>query len=189
MKLYTKTGDDGSTGLFGGERVGKDSVRVEAYGCVDELNGYVGWAASAVGVGELKPMLVRIQSWLFDLGSELAAPAVRVGAGEKGGAGAVRLEGEQVAELEGWIDRVCMGLPELRNFVLPGGCEASARLHVARGVCRRAERVCVALSRVEPVRGEVVVFLNRLGDLLFAMARRANQLAGEAEVLWNPRGR
>ncbi len=179
MKLYTRKGDDGSTGLFGGQRVSKDSLRVQAYGTVDELNSFVGSAAAACGDEPLKNMLVSISSRLFDIGADLATPhdtdnapaSSRVGAGH-------------VAELEEWIDQISANLPAMRHFILPGGCEAAARLHIARTVCRRAERLCVHLSGEVAVAEAIVIYLNRLSDLLFAMARRANQLAGVEDTPW-----
>lgn len=180
MKLYTKRGDDGGTDLFGGGRVGKDSVRVEAYGTVDELNSVIGLALVACSHDEIKAVLTALQSRLFSLGADLASP-VREGKQDL----VDRIDAAEIAEAEGWIDAACEPLPPMKHFILPGGGELAARLHVARAVCRRAERLCVALLRAEPTAGQsVVIYVNRLSDLLFALARRANQLDGIGDVPW-----
>ncbi|MCX5658590.1 MAG: cob(I)yrinic acid a,c-diamide adenosyltransferase [Planctomycetota bacterium] len=186
MKLYTRRGDDGGTDLFGGQRVNKDSLRVEVYGTVDELNSTVGLTAAACRFPELVAVLHTVQHRLFELGADLATPR-KPGAAETSAAGLARIGAEHVAEAEGMIDAVCAPLEPMRTFILPGGSELAARLHVARTVARRAERLCVALSRQEPGLEQVVIHLNRLSDLFFAMARRANQLEGVADVPWNPR--
>lgn len=184
MKLYTKTGDDGSTGLFGGGRVRKDHARIEAYGTVDEANAVIGLAAVACGTREcteLAGVLVTIQGRLFDLGADLATPH---GASHEN---RVRRVGEaNVTELERWIDQFDGANAPLRTFVLPGGTEAAARLHVARTVVRRAERAVLRLAADEGVGDFAVPMLNRLSDLLFAMARAANRLSGVDDVPWNP---
>jgi len=180
MKLYTKRGDDGGTDLFGGGRVGKDSPRVEAYGAVDELNSHIGLAVVACGHELIGGVLRALQARLFELGADLATPRV-VAKADK----VARIGAGQIAEAEGWIDAAWAPLAPMKNFVLPGGSELAARLHVARAVCRRAERACVALLRSDPtVGGDVLVYLNRLSDLLFALARRANQLDGVEDVPW-----
>jgi cob(I)alamin adenosyltransferase len=181
MKIYTKTGDSGQTGLFAGPRVWKDDARIEAYGTVDELNAALGWARNEVGRGELEDLLVEFQHQLFAIGAELATPQP-----EKHG---TRLIGPaQIAGLERAIDDWDARLPPLKQFVLPGGSRAGAALHVARAVCRRAERRVVTLQRSDgafPASGlDVLVYLNRLGDLLFVLARAANQSAGCADVPW-----
>ncbi len=181
MKLYTKTGDDGTTGLFGGQRVAKDGVRVRAIGAVDELNCVLGVAASVCRADELSQLLSRVQNDLFDLGADLAMPR-KEGAGDP--KPAPRIGADGIEQLERWIDGLCEKLPALKQFILPGGSELASRLHHARAVCRRAERTCVTLNRTEPLGEHVVVYLNRLGDMLFAMARRANQLARIADVPW-----
>lgn len=183
MKLYTKRGDDGRTDLFGGQRVRKDSLRVEAYGAADELNSVVGLAAVACNHAELSVILSRVQHQLFELGADLATPHPD---GEESNATkrVPRIGPAQVEELERWIDQTCAPLPPMRNFVLPGGSELAARLHMARTVCRRVERLCVTLSGSEEIGDPVVIYLNRLSDLFFAMARRANQLEGVADVPW-----
>lgn len=182
MRLYTKTGDDGTTGLFGGTRVDKDHDRVEAYGTVDELNSLLGVVRAAGPPREMDALLEVIQHDLFALGAELAcAPGkeVRLACHPVGG--------PEIAALERAIDAAEEALPPLRNFVLPGGSPSASALHHARTVCRRAERRVLSAGRAEPVRGELVVYLNRLSDLLFVLARRANQLAGLADVPWQPR--
>jgi cob(I)alamin adenosyltransferase len=187
MKLYTRRGDAGLTDLYGGQRVGKDHLRVEAYGTVDELNSLIGLALATGGPPEILEPLASIQSRLFEIGADLATPHGEVDKDgrETGRGGSVpRVGASQVEELECWIDAVCEPVPAMQHFILPGGTELAARLHVARTVCRRAERSGVALTHHEPIGEHVIVYLNRLSDLLFAMARRANQLAGVEDVPW-----
>lgn len=177
MKIYTRTGDDGSTGLIGGRRVGKDDLRIDAYGTVDELNAVL--AMVTCGGEPWSSRLRAIQEELFVLGSHLSAPS--------GGTKNVHLPElpeEAIARMERQIDAADEQLPPLKNFILPGGSEPAARLHFARCVCRRAERLCVALSRSEPVPGQIIVYLNRLSDWLFTMARLANHEAGVEDVPW-----
>jgi cob(I)alamin adenosyltransferase len=179
VKLYTRTGDDGSTGLFGGSRTAKDDLRVEAYGSVDELNSALGLAAADCAFDELGSILRRLQARLFDLGADLSTPldaeAIRH---------AARITPEHVAELEKCIDEVSGKLAPMTCFILPGGTVLAARLHLARTVARRAERRIVTLGRSQPIGDAALPFVNRLGDLLFAMARRANQLADVDDVPW-----
>ncbi len=185
MRLYTKTGDDGTTGLVTGGRVGKDTLRVEACGAVDELNSAIGLADAACAHEEISQVLCGVQHRLFDLGADLMTVAdEKSGGGGEAPAIAWRIGPEQVREAEAQIDAVCERLPELRQFILPGGCELAARLHMARTACRLAERRCVALGRGEKVNHDAVVYLNRLSDLLFALARLANQLEGVQDVTW-----
>ncbi|MEM6854363.1 MAG: cob(I)yrinic acid a,c-diamide adenosyltransferase [Planctomycetota bacterium] len=187
MKLYTKRGDAGLTDLYGGQRIGKHNLRVEAYGTADELNSVIGLVISTGGPDELLAPLTSIQSRLFEIGADLATPHGELDeeGNETGRSSSVpRVGDEQVTELEQWIDAVCEPVPAMQHFVLPGGTELAARLHVARTVCRRAERLCVALATMESIGDHVIVYLNRLSDLLFAMARRANQLEGVADVPW-----
>ena len=173
MAVYTRSGDDGSTGLPDGSRVAKDVPRLAAVGAVDELNSHIGLAGAAGGELPMGQDLRQVQRELLALGAALAgaelSPAGRIGA-------------EQVRRLEEWIDRAERELPVLAKFVLPGGSDLAARLHVARTVCRRAERTVVTLSRSEEVPAEVLVSLNRLGDLLFTYARLANRVGGVADV-------
>ncbi|HEY2839468.1 MAG TPA: cob(I)yrinic acid a,c-diamide adenosyltransferase [Pirellulales bacterium] len=177
MKIYTKTGDDGTTGLFGGPRVSKDAPRIEAYGAVDELNAVVGLARTEPMSAQLDVLLARVQNELFDLGAELATP-------DPVAKGTALLGGSQIATLEAAIDLYEEQLEPLRQFILPGGCPAAALLHLARTVCRRAERRIITLAATEAVRNELVVYVNRLSDLLFVLARAANHLAGERDVPW-----
>lgn len=183
MKIYTKTGDDGTTGLFGGARVDKDDSRVEAYGTVDELLSVLGVARASHAPSAIDELLIRLQDDLFTLGAELATVS------GKESKLPVRLLGpEDIARLESAIDRMEASLPPLVNFVLPGGSSTAAALHHARAVSRRAERRVLTASRSVPVRREVLVYLNRLSDLLFVAARFANHLASVPDVPWAPRG-
>jgi cob(I)alamin adenosyltransferase len=179
MKIYTKTGDGGDTGLFGGPRVSKDAPRIEAYGTVDELNSVLGMARAAGLAIEFDAPLGQIQNDLFALGAQLATPnppahdTALIGPG-------------QIAALEAAIDHLEAGLEPLKQFILPGGAPAAALLHFARTVCRRAERRLVTLSHdsATPIDGLLVVYLNRLSDLLFVMARAVNRAAGSPDVPW-----
>jgi cob(I)alamin adenosyltransferase len=182
MKIYTKTGDSGQTGLFGGGLVHKDDPRVEAYGDVDELNAAVGAARAACEDAEIDGHLLRIQDELFCVGAELASPH-----GVKARSAVPPLHAAWVERLESAMDRWDAELPALHQFVLPGGTPAAAALHLARGVCRRAERRVVALAGEAEVDPLALVYLNRLSDLLFVAARLANQRAGRAETLWDPK--
>ena len=179
MKIYTRTGDDGDTGLFDGTRVSKNSPRVAAYGDVDELNAWLGLVRASTDDGGLSTMLEQIQRDLFGLGARLADPARRIA--ERVTKAAVT--SEDVARLEAWIDRIESELPPLRRFVLAGGSRAGAALHVARTVCRRAERSLVALGS-EAIEPELLIYVNRLSDLLFVMARAANRRSGTPELEW-----
>jgi len=183
MKIYTKTGDDGETGLFGGARVSKASLRVEAYGEVDELNSAIGWARLPVEEDELDQLLHQIQHDLFEVGAELGSTAERR---EK--STIPLIEEGQVERLERAIDHYENGPPPLMNFVLPGGSEGASRFHLARCICRRAERSIVALGAQEAIRGELLRYVNRLSDLLFTLARHANYVAGVEDIPWNTQG-
>ncbi len=181
FRIYTKTGDTGSTGLYGGGRVRKDDPRVDAYGEVDELNATLGVAAAALRDEELRGFVKKLQDELFTLGAELATPdpaSVRKQV--------VPLGEEAIAWMERTIDAADGEVPPLRKFVLPGGDPGAAQLHVCRTVCRRVERRILAFSDVAPVRPEVIRYLNRLSDLLFMLARLANHRAGVAEPTWDP---
>jgi cob(I)alamin adenosyltransferase len=183
MKIYTKTGDDGTTGLFGGGRVSKSNHRVEAYGTVDELNAVLGMARSSnTDDLEMHEILGKLQETLFVLGADLATPE------GKGGESAMRLATHEASGLEEIIDK-CQGqLEPLKNFVLPGGCPQAAQLHLARTVCRRAERQVVSMLESEiPLNAEILIYLNRLSDLLFVLGRWANSRADQPETLWQPR--
>lgn len=179
MKIYTKTGDAGDTSLFDGTRVRKTDPRVAAYGDVDEVQAAIGVARAAALPPDLDEMCVALQRDLFALGARLADPRHKIAKRvEK-----IVIDEASISRLEGWIDRLDTELPPLRHFILADGCPGGAALHLARTVCRRAERAVLALGEdaVEPI---VIVYLNRLSDLLFTMARTANYRAGTAETPW-----
>ncbi len=171
-KIYTRTGDDGTTGLGDGSRVAKDSLRVAAYGTVDEANSAIGLVLACDLPEDIRTVLTAVQHQLFDLGGELCIP------------GHAAIHDADVARLEQHLDALNADLPPLKDFILPGGGMAAAHCHLARTICRRAERETVALSRAEPVRPEAVRYLNRLSDLLFVIARVLARHSGHGEVLW-----
>jgi cob(I)alamin adenosyltransferase len=182
LRIYTRTGDQGETGLFGGQRVLKNHPRVHAYGEVDELNAVLGVCVAHCGDRELRPLLERLQAELFVAGSDLATP---LDEGETVGRKQVQRVSEgMVAGLEDLIDRWEEGVPALKQFILPGGSMLAAHLHLARTVCRRAERAVLTAAGRESLNPEVIVYLNRLSDLLFTLARAANHLAGARETPW-----
>ncbi len=172
-KIYTRTGDDGSTGLGDGTRIAKDSARVNAYGTVDEANSCIGLLLAATLPDDVRELLVRIQHQLFDLGGELCIP------------GHAAIFDADVDALEARLDHYNDDLPPLKDFILPGGGEAAARCHIARTVVRRAERETVTLARLDAVRPQAIRYLNRLSDLLFVLARVLARASGHGEVLWN----
>ena len=176
MKIYTKTGDAGETGLFGGGRVPKDDPRVQAYGDVDEANAALGFAAALEPTGFESAALQTIQRDLFTIGAELATPD----------AGKVRdaLGADQVSALEQLIDKHQATLEPLKKFILPGGTPKAAAFHLARTACRRAERSVVALARAQPINPVIIHYLNRLSDLLFVLARAVNKQAGRPDIVW-----
>ena len=179
-KIYTRLGDDGETGLYGSGRVSKDDQRVVAYGSVDELSAFIGLAVAGGCGDDLNQKLTAIQQTLFDIGADLATPhgtAFRERLGRL-------VEEDDTKMLETWVDAATEKTPELRAFVLPGGSEAAARLHVARCACRNAEREVVRLARDADIRREIVVYLNRLSDFLFAAARYVNHQTGIEDVAW-----
>lgn len=178
MKIYTKTGDDGTTGLFGGGRRSKASVRVESYGTVDELNSLIGVLRSENGNTEFQEMLERIQNDLFSVGADLATPP------ENESKSVLRVDQPMIVQIEQWIDLLDARLPELRNFILPHGVMTASLLHLARAVCRRAERLIVRLSQDEEINALLIIYMNRLADLLFVMARYANASAGHKDSVW-----
>jgi cob(I)alamin adenosyltransferase len=180
VKIYTKTGDAGETGLFGGGRVGKDNPRVEAYGEVDELNAAIG-VARAAGVGALDGLCQALQEQLFTVGAVLATPQ-----GSKADAHIPHVKPSWVLDMEAAMDALDAELPKMTHFILPGGTAGSAALHLARTVCRRAERKVVPLVRTGTVDAAALQFLNRLSDLLFMMARAVNHRAGVEDVKWLP---
>ncbi len=171
-KIYTRTGDDGSTGLGDGSRTGKDSARVNAYGTVDEANSCIGVVLATTVPDDVRTLLTTVQHQLFDLGGELCIP------------GHAAIKSDDVDALERQLDRFNELLPPLKEFILPAGGEAAARCHLARTIVRRAERETVALSRAEAVRPEAIRYLNRLSDLLFVLARVLARADGQGEVLW-----
>ena len=181
-KLYTRQGDAGQTSLAGGQRLAKDAPRVAAYGTVDELNSCLG-VAVAVGLSpRLAAVVPEIQNELFHLGSDLSFLEE-----DKARFPRPQIEARHVARLEALIDELVAEVGPLQNFILPGGCLAAAQLHVARTVCRRAERAVIALGREETIGPQVIAYLNRLSDALFVMARYENHARGVAEPLWNSR--
>jgi cob(I)alamin adenosyltransferase len=182
-RVYTRQGDAGQTALAGGQRVPKDGPRLEAYGTVDELNAFTGAAratADGAGLPELSVILLRVQHELFNLGSILATLPADVHPRQ------ARITAADIERLEAEIDRMNQPLPALRSFVLPGGCRLNADLHLCRTVCRRAERACVSLARVEEVPPEAVGYLNRLGDAFFVWSRWASHTLNTPETLWEP---
>lgn len=181
MKIYTKTGDDGTTSLFSGGRVPKTHLRVEAYGTVDELNSIIGLARAHHPHEQTDEWLVRIQRQLFNLGADLATPL------DAKTDWITRMDADTVAWLETAIDQMTADLPLLTSFILPGGSLAAAQLHIARTVCRRAERMVVALQSHEPLGDNVLLYLNRLSDFLFTLARWENLKAGIPEHTWSGR--
>ena len=182
MKIYTRTGDDGTTGLFGGARVRKDDPRVEAYGTIDETNATLGIARAAGLTRAVDDVLAAVQDDLFTLGAELACVP-----GKEASLRMRLIDGDDAARLERAIDVAEEGLPPLQTFVLPGGTAGAAALHLGRTVSRRAERCVLAARERSPIRDEVVVYLNRLSDLLFTLARRENHDAATPDVPWRPR--
>lgn len=179
MKIYTRTGDSGSTGLFGGPRVSKDDARIEAYGTVDELNAALGIARASGLSKVIDQELMQIQNELFAMGAELATP-------DPEGQGTRVLGPVHIHRIEQWIDRHEDQLPPLRSFILPAGNQTACHLHLARGICRRAERRVITLGRQSgvTVSADLVIYLNRLSDLLFVLSRAVNQESGTEEVEW-----
>jgi cob(I)alamin adenosyltransferase len=172
-KIYTRTGDDGTTGLGDGSRTQKDSLRVEAYGTADELNSTVGLLIAHLDDPHLEAVLLDVQHDLFDLGGELCMPNM------------VLIADRHIDRLEKELDRLNADLPPLKDFILPGGSIAAATAHLARTLCRRAERRVISLARQEPVNEPVIRYLNRLSDLLFVIARTVARASGAGEVLWD----
>jgi cob(I)alamin adenosyltransferase len=180
-KIYTKTGDKGDTGLLGGKRVPKCSLRIEAYGTIDELNSFVGLAVTEVKDADVEALLEMIQNELFIVGSDLAAPVI-----EKDNSGIIpHVTEEFIKDAESIIDKFEEKLEPLKNFILPGGTKGAALLHVCRTICRRAERKVVALKSKEIVNDNIVIFLNRLSDLFFVLARHENMISDVPDVKWN----
>lgn len=173
-RIYTRTGDDGTTGLGDGTRVGKDSARVNAYGTVDEANSSIGLVLATQVPDDIRVLLTAVQHQLFDLGGELCIP------------GHAAIQAADIDALERHLDHYNDDLPPLKDFILPAGGEAAARCHLARTIVRRAERETVTLGRHDAVRPEAIRYLNRLSDLLFVLARVLSRADGQGEVLWNP---
>ena len=172
-KIYTRTGDKGTTGLASGERVSKDSLRIEAIGCADELNSLVGMLASQVDDDKMRELLTSIQHDLFDLGGELAMPEYQL------------VKAEYTSQLENQLDHYNSSLPPLKEFILPAGSMAVATCHLARSVCRRTERRCISLHREQPLSPHLLSYINRLSDLLFVLARTLARANGGNEIYWN----
>ncbi len=181
MKIYTKTGDDGTTSLFSGGRVSKTNLRVEAYGTIDELNSVIGLARAHRPHPRTEAWLTQVQRQLFNLGADLATPMTARADW------VVRMDAGTVGWLEQAIDEMTAELPELKNFILPGGSQAAATIHIARTVCRRAERIAVALEHQDDIGEQVINYLNRLSDFLFTLARWENQQARISEDTWSAR--
>ena len=180
IKIYTKTGDSGTTSLFGGKRVDKNSIRIEAYGAIDELNSQIGVILSEKPPGDITKKLLRIQEELFVLGTDLATPSdVKVKV--------PRVKKSLVTRLEQEIDSWVKNLPKLRNFILPGGSKVGSQLHLARSVARRAERSITALASKEKINQNALIYVNRLSDWFFVLARYVNKLEGQEEKIWEGR--
>ncbi len=182
MKIYTKTGDKGETGLFGGERVSKDSLRLNAYGTLDELNAFIGLAISEVKSDEISNVLIDLQNKLFVVGSDLAAPETEKNKKLK----IFRTPTEYIIETEHNIDRFEAQLSELKNFILPGGSKGAALLHICRTISRRAEREIVALKNTVTIGDNILIFINRISDLFFVLSRFENKYSNIPDTKWIP---
>jgi cob(I)alamin adenosyltransferase len=180
MKIYTKTGDKGETGLFGGERVSKDSLRINAYGTIDELNSFLGLAITEVVDKRISEDLKKIQNQLFTVGTDLATPDTE----KNKKLNIQRTPPSYYEETEKMIDYYDSNLEELKNFILPGGSKGSALLHVCRTVCRRAEREIIGLKKAVTIDDNILIFLNRLSDLFFVLSRYENKASNNPDVIW-----
>lgn len=180
MKIYTKTGDKGQTGLFGGDRVDKDDLRIHAYGLVDELNACLGIAVTEIHIAEIKSVLLHIQNKLFTLGSDLSTPLYH----DSKSFVIPRITSKDSEELEDKIDYFESKLELLKNFILPGGTKGAAQMHFACTICRRAERRIVTLMKTVEINENILIFVNRLSDLLFVLSRYENHLAGQPDIKW-----
>ncbi|MCH8567268.1 MAG: cob(I)yrinic acid a,c-diamide adenosyltransferase [Balneolales bacterium] len=177
MKIYTKTGDKGQTSLFGGQRVAKNSIRIETYGTADELNSFIGLARSYGLTDRNEEIATDLQNMLFVLGADLATPPEKK-------AKIDRISASHIDNLESYIDEITAQLQPLRYFVLPTGTKTASALHIARTVCRRAERICIEARQTEDISEEIIIYLNRLSDLLFTMARLENETSDVQETKW-----
>jgi cob(I)alamin adenosyltransferase len=182
MKIYTKTGDQGETGLFGGERVSKHSTRLDAYGTVDELNSFIGYTITEVISNDIKSLLTDVQQKLFVVGSDLATPQTEKNQKLK----ITRTPDHYISETEKLIDNYESQLEELKNFILPGGSKGAALLHICRTIARRAEREIVALKNTEEIGNNIIIFLNRLSDLFFVLSRFENKCSNIPDTKWIP---
>jgi cob(I)alamin adenosyltransferase len=182
MKIYTKTGDEGKTSLFGGEKVDKNNIRIKAYGTVDELNSVIGLSLTEDVNIKTREILVELQHTLFLIGGELATPPTVNSSAIK------HVSDNEISFIEKKIDELEIDLSPLKNFILPGGSKAAAILHLARTVCRRAEREIVEIDQNEKINKKVIIYINRLSDLLFVMARFENHVTSTPETEWNTRG-
>jgi cob(I)alamin adenosyltransferase len=180
MKIYTKTGDKGETGLFGGARISKGSERIDAYGTVDELNSFIGLAVVEVKDESVKTLLKKIQNQLFTVGADLSSPS-SVDETKKN---VLRVPKEFYDEAENSIDFYEEKLDELQNFIIPGGSKSASLLHICRTIVRRAERKVVALNSLEQINGNIVIFLNRLSDLFFVLSRYENKISNHPDTIW-----
>ena len=183
MKIYTKTGDKGETGLFGGERVSKDSLRISAYGTIDELNAFIGYTITEIQDASIKEKLLTVQNYLFTIGSDLATPDTP----KNDKLNIERTPDSFYKEIEKMIDHYDAQLEELKNFILPGGSKSSALLHICRTVSRRAEREIVALKKTVTIGDNILIFLNRLSDLFFVLSRFENKVSNHPDTIWNPK--
>ena len=186
FKIYTKTGDNGETSLYGGTRVSKAAARVESYGTLDELNAFIGLAKAEISDEKVLSQLQKIQFDLFTVGSEAATPTDKMLLANGKNRLDLMISEKEITELELWMDDFDAELEPLRFFILPSGGKAAATVHVCRTVCRRAERAMVFLNETEEVRPELIKYLNRLSDYLFILARYISKISGEKEDYWNP---
>lgn len=186
MKIYTKTGDKGTTSLYGGTKVDKNDLRIETYGTVDELNSYIGLIRSYPIAENLNIQLIQIQKDLFNLGAELATQSDKIMLANGKPRLKVMIAESDIEQLENWIDQTDAELEMMTHFILPGGNQASSHTHVARCICRRSERLIVGLSKVEEIRPEVTKYVNRLSDYLFTIARKIAKDANHEEIKWIP---
>ena len=183
MRIYTKTGDKGETGLFSGERVSKDSLRISVYGTIDELNSFIGYAIIEIKDQSVKDNLLKIQNYLFTIGSDLATPET-----EKNAKLNIQRTPESYCkEIEKMIDHYDSQLDELKNFILPGGSKSAALFHICRTVCRRTEREVVTLKKSVTIGDNILIFLNRLSDLFFVLSRFENKVSNHPDTIWDPK--